>query len=649
MKKTLLLGALALLIASSATATAPVKRSDAKVNRTAQLQRKSMPNAEFKTNTMRTPGTPVLKKAPKKEAFLENWYVRPAGAFYVDYISVDGSYGYAYSSPFLYVKPFAEYTYKGVVTGADENTHVAWDIFKYGAGDDNYIPIDDEMEPSVAYNFELSETPKFYAVDGEFDDPNAAWYTYQIVDHSMGGNDENPVVESETPVQVFSVPSDAMISGDANVDYWCSSKTMVGGGRNGDQYYTLTAYRGADPYPGNEFGWWFGKNGEHIDGMGQAFEKPSKPYLLKKVGMTVATSRTVLNEENVKLKCHVYKLNDLPEYNDTAAVVLPPVPGELIVSGEANLNQAVLDENYGFVEFTLFGEDEDIPGLTYEYTPTIDCPILVTIDGYNEVEGLQEFTTYISADDQVDEGHGELAYLKYPRWIVRLDENGDTVKENDQVVYDWTGEYIGWRGLNNFFSSGQMKTAFSIYTSVENPFVVFNYGDIENGQHTFPNEGGDLVKDVEVEGETYQIEGIDFYSWIGSDGGDWILTCNGSDELPDWLDIELEDVEGNDEDGWEVFASVTAQPLPENVPYREAVVRFEIPGDYIEYKFMQGEQQPYAPEDVNRDGEITVADVNAAIKVILEGTQDLVADANQDGEVSVADVNRIIAKITGQI
>ena len=64
---------------------------------------------------------------------------------------------------------------------------------------------------------------------------------------------------------------------------------------------------------------------------------------------------------------------------------------------------------------------------------------------------------------------------------------------------------------------------------------------------------------------------------------------------------------------------------------------------------MQGEQQPYAPEDVNRDGEITVADVNAAIKVILEGTQDLVADANQDGEVSVADVNRIIAKITGQI
>ena len=114
------------------------------------------------------------------------------------------------------------------------------------------------------------------------------------------------------------------------------------------------------------------------------------------------------------------------------------------------------------------------------------------------------------------------------------------------------------------------------------------------------------------------------------------------------MDIELEDVEGSDEDGWEVYASVTAQPLPEDVPYREAVIRFEIPGDYIEYKFTQGEPIPYLPEDVNRDGEVTVADVNMVITNILAGTDNMVCDANQDGEVTVADVNRIIAKILGQ-
>jgi len=34
---------------------------------------------------------------------------------------------------------------------------------------------------------------------------------------------------------------------------------------------------------------------------------------------------------------------------------------------------------------------------------------------------------------------------------------------------------------------------------------------------------------------------------------------------------------------------VTAEPLPAGVAYREAVVRFEFPGAYIDYKFMQGE------------------------------------------------------------
>lgn len=49
--------------------------------------------------------------------------------------------------------------------------------------------------------------------------------------------------------------------------------------------------------------------------------------------------------------------------------------------------------------------------------------------------------------------------------------------------------------------------------------------------------------------------------------------------------------------------------------------------------------------DVNQDGEVTVADVNAVLDVILgAGDPDLCrrADVNRDGEVSVADVNRVV-------
>ena len=50
--------------------------------------------------------------------------------------------------------------------------------------------------------------------------------------------------------------------------------------------------------------------------------------------------------------------------------------------------------------------------------------------------------------------------------------------------------------------------------------------------------------------------------------------------------------------------------------------------------------------DVNLDGEVTVADVNAVVNVILGGTTDAEiisrADVNMDGEVTIADINNVI-------
>ena len=51
--------------------------------------------------------------------------------------------------------------------------------------------------------------------------------------------------------------------------------------------------------------------------------------------------------------------------------------------------------------------------------------------------------------------------------------------------------------------------------------------------------------------------------------------------------------------------------------------------------------------DVNGDGEVTIADVNAVINMILVGDAELEGDVNNDGEVGIADVNAVIDIILG--
>ena len=46
--------------------------------------------------------------------------------------------------------------------------------------------------------------------------------------------------------------------------------------------------------------------------------------------------------------------------------------------------------------------------------------------------------------------------------------------------------------------------------------------------------------------------------------------------------------------------------------------------------------------DVNGDGEVNIADINAIIDMILSGRSDATGDVNGDGEVNIADINAVI-------
>lgn len=59
-------------------------------------------------------------------------------------------------------------------------------------------------------------------------------------------------------------------------------------------------------------------------------------------------------------------------------------------------------------------------------------------------------------------------------------------------------------------------------------------------------------------------------------------------------------------------------------------------------KNVSGGEEHGVPGDANGDGEVTIADVNTIIDMILAGVQDLAGDVNGDGEVGIADVNAVI-------
>ena len=166
-----------------------------------------------------------------------------------------------------------------------------------------------------------------------------------------------------------------------------------------------------------------------------------------------------------------------------------------------------------------------------------------------------------------------------------------------------------------------MKTGLTIFLSTELPYLTFYYDD-ENGEYIFPGKGGSTEDSIGID---FPPRGIVFWSWVPSADDQWEVSCNG-DEVPDWLTIELEDQIEQGEFSGKVKAKVTAEPMPIGLKYREAIVRFEYPGAYINYKFMQGKNGPYPATDfdINEDGEVNIADVNALISLIVEDEIDII-------------------------
>lgn len=613
MNKQFLLMAMASLMALSAVAQ--IKGIDGASPRQPLSLSRVQPQFEVKDLKLREPGEAVPSRHRSPE-FLKPYYLRPAGAFYSPYVAVNGVGWYTLGYDFIQVKPYSDYTYYIVANGADENDEVIWENSSGGEFDTYYC-----QDLTVNYGLEITATPSFYLYHSDLDVDEWFQYPYYMMN-------EGNIVDGRKPAMIYSAPDASYISDDdEECEFLLSSKTMCQGGRNGDASWIFVVYNDAVPFGDNTYGRWFGKNGGHFDGMAQALEKPTHPYLLKKVCMLTGYLEC---EAPVELCCKVYRLDEIPAYRDDEPVELSGDFGEPIVTGYTMVTPDTQEETGGLLTFTLFDHDELDPSLTYEHCPTIDCPILICIEGYNdpECDALRDFTCFLGNDIHVDEGYGELAYLKCPV----KDEQGD-----------FTGQYV-WKGLNNLFSSREMKTGYSIFIVADQPYLAFNREN-DPGEYTFDENGGEMRWQSPIF-ECYS--GIEFKSSTYSSDDDWSISCSGG-SVPGWLDISLVDGEEYGEFNGIVTAHVVAEPLPENLDFREAVVRFEIPGDYKEYTFIQRRTViPIPPDyDVNGDGEVDIRDVYCVVNFILgvgcsyEGR----TDVNHDGETNIADTNAVVDAI----
>ena len=131
-------------------------------------------------------------------------------------------------------------------------------------------------------------------------------------------------------------------------------------------------------------------------------------------------------------------------------------------------------------------------------------------------------------------------------------------------------------------------------------------------------------------------------------------TCNMQDEVGAYetavgqLMGEMQDIQSEwfpEEDG-ECVVTLTIELFTKQGLFPPSYVH-KAWGPTLTLRFVKGElpPEPGTPGDVNGDGEINIADVNAVIDKILSHSGDDMFDVNGDGEVNIADVNAVISII----
>lgn len=528
MKKSLLLIAAA-AVAVSASASFQ-KKSDAVKNQV--IDSKCAP-FEFTVESaqMATPAQREAAKKVAKNATVKAWYNRPAGSFYRS-VTIGG----AFYNPAIMNPSWRPVTWPNASEGADS---YSWSYEKYNSEIKDFATYtSSEADLTDSWIFESAYAPTLTATSGGATD------TYQLFANFY--NKKTGETKSYQGVAYFCPDPRAQFE-ESNLNCYVSPKLWAAGVREqspglsqGGGMVYLTGAKDAD---GGKEGCWFGKNYGGWNAMGLYVEKPAISYALR--GLHVYYAAEGITGET-PLTADVYAATK----NEADSVIL----GDLLYTAKGTLAADAAEE--GFIDMPFFAEED---GLEYEVVADINQPIMIVLHGYENAQA-STFTMFVTKD-WCDEGYGQHGYM------MSVDDQGTPLINV---------------GLHEFFDAPLGVTAPSIFLDVEWPMMEWNY-TFEDGAYNFPVEGGKLVK---TPAEGYTFDYISVFSTKSSEL--WTVLTEDDQDVPEWLTLDIADVVENDEFTNEVQIQATAAPLPEGVSYREAKVKFSVPGASLVYNFSQG-------------------------------------------------------------
>ena len=531
MKKSLLSIAPAVAVWGSASFQ---KKSDAVKNQV--IDSKCAP-FEFTVESaqMATPAQREAAKKVAKNATVKAWYNRPAGSFYRS-VSTGG----AFYNPAIMSPSWRPVTWPNASEGADS---YSWSYKKYNSEIKDFSEYtSSEADLTDSWIWESAYAPTLTATSGGATD------TYQLFANFY--NDKTGETKSYQGVAYF-CPDPRAEFEESNLDCYVSPKLWAAGVREQSpglrQGGGMSYITGAKDADGGEEGCWFGKNYAGWNAMGLYVEKPAISYALR--GLHVYYAAEGITGET-PLTADVYAATK----NEKDSVIL----GDLLYTAKGTLAADAAKE--GFIDMPFFAEED---GLEYEVVADINQPIMIVLHGYENAQA--SFFTMFITKDWCDEGYGQHGYM------MAVDDQGTPLNKPGII------------NLDGFFKGLSLgTTAPSIFLDVEWPMMEWNY-TFEDGAYNFPVEGGKLVT---TPAEGYTFDYISVYSTKSSE--EWTVTTVDGQDVPEWLTLEIADVVENDEFTNEVQIKATAAPLPEGVSYREAKVKFSVPGASLVYNFSQG-------------------------------------------------------------
>ena len=527
-KGLLLLAAAAVAVSASAQNKNQVATSKAADSGVAPFEC-TVVKAEMATDAQRS----AMKKVAPKAA-VKAWYNRPAGSFYRS-LTVTGG---AFYNPVLVLPCWRDVTFTNASTGADA---YSWKYDKYDTSVKDWVE-------QTSTNVDLTDNfltgsemyaPTLTATGG------GATSSYQLFSTYINQK-THETKDYEGLTYYYDDPRAEFMSGENAVDCYLSPKYFCAGtreqpaslkGRGG--VITLTGAADAD---GGENGYWFGQNAQGWNGMALYVEKPASPYALRGIHVLYMYDKIT---GATPLEAKVYAV----EKDDKDNLIF----GDLIATAKGTL--AADAEDCGFIDLPLV-EEED--GLQYEVVANIDRPIAVVFSGYEKAK-TEGFRMVISTDC-VNEGYGQHGYM------CQIDAEGYPTK---------------CIGLDKFFKNPLGYTAPSIFLDVEWPIMIWNY-TFEDGKYNFPKTGGAWQRTV----GTTKFDAISVYSTKSSE--EWTVTTVDGQDVPEWLTLQVADVQEAGEFTGEVQIKATAAALPADVEGREAKVKFAVPGAELVYDFTQG-------------------------------------------------------------